>query len=29
VTLVAAEELPYLHAIEKSINIRMGDGRAA
>jgi len=29
VTLVAADELPYLQAIEKSINIRMGDGQAA
>ncbi|MEI6668683.1 MAG: DEAD/DEAH box helicase [Acidobacteriota bacterium] len=29
VTLVAADELPYLQAIEKSINIRMGDGAAA
>jgi superfamily II DNA/RNA helicase len=29
VTLVAAEELPYLHAIERSINIRMRDGREA
>jgi ATP-dependent RNA helicase RhlE len=28
VTLVAADELPYLQAIEKSINIRLADGNA-